>query len=376
MTATLGEVADFINGFAFKPEDWEETGLPIIRIQNLTDASKPINRTTHKVPDKFRVRKGELLVSWYATLGVFTWDRTDEALVNQHIFRVVPSDKIDTSFLRHMLSGALEAMQRHLHGATMQHVNRGEFLSTEIPLPTLPEQRRIAAILDHADALRAKRRQLLVHLDSLTQSIFNDMFKGTDAIATVGDVAQIQGGLQVSSKRAGLPIEVPYLRVANVHRGRLDLSEVKTLHATPAEIGRTTLDAGDLLFVEGHANPLEIGRVAVWSGTILGCVHQNHLIRARLNPSQMLPIFASAWLNSERGAAHFRRAGKTTSGLNTISASTVRSAPLLCPPMVLQHKFATRAGSIDSLRSSVKRTLAADDELFASLQSRAFHGEV
>lgn len=178
-TATLGEVADFINGFAFKPEDWHDHGLPIVRIQNLTDSDKPINLTMRIVPDKFRVRRGELLVSWSATLGVFAWDRTDEALVNQHIFRVVPGPKVDHRFLRHMLEGALVSMERHLHGATMKHVNRGEFLATEIPLPAPDEQCRIAAILDQADALRVKRRQALAYLDALTQSIFHDMFEGS-----------------------------------------------------------------------------------------------------------------------------------------------------------------------------------------------------
>ena len=133
----LGDIADFVNGVAFKPDDWEESGKRILRIQNLTDSTKPFNRTNRAVAKKYEVSPGDLLVSWSATLGVFVWDGPDTALVNQHIFRVVPDyGRIDPSYLRHMLSDALVQMGQHLHGATMKHVNRGEFLGTTIPLPS------------------------------------------------------------------------------------------------------------------------------------------------------------------------------------------------------------------------------------------------
>ena len=173
----VGDLAEFINGVAFKPDDWEETGRRIIRIQNLTDLTKPYNRTNRIVAQKYQVLPGDLLVSWSATLGVFVWKGPDTALVNQHIFRVVPKPGlVDAGFLKHMLENALVEMEKHLHGATMKHVNRNEFLSTTIPLPPLAEQKRIAAILDAADALRAKRRETLAQLDTLLQSTFLDMF--------------------------------------------------------------------------------------------------------------------------------------------------------------------------------------------------------
>lgn len=172
----VGDLAEFINGVAFKPDDWEETGRRIIRIQNLTDLTKPYNRTNRIVAQKYQVLPGDLLVSWSATLGVFVWKGPDTALVNQHIFRVVPKPGlVDAGFLKHMLENALVEMEKHLHGATMKHVNRNEFLSTTIPLPPLAEQKRIAAILDAADALRAKRRETLAQLDTLLQSTFLDM---------------------------------------------------------------------------------------------------------------------------------------------------------------------------------------------------------
>lgn len=294
-----------------------------------------------------------------------------------HVLR--PGVELDDRYLLHFLRrpAIRHAGQLRMTGSAGQKRVPVSFLQElAIPFPPLVVQRRIAAVLDHANAVCAKRRQVLAHLDTLVQSIFHGMFDALDIDATVGDVAGIQGGLQVSAKRAALPAEAPYLRVANVHRGRLDLSVVKTIRGTAAEIARTRLLDGDLLFVEGHANPQEVGRVALWSGKIDGCVHQNHLIRARLDRSRVLPIFASTWLNSDRGAAHFRRAGRTTSGLNTISASTVRSAPTPLPTISLQRKFAAQVELVDAQRDATLRAIAADGVLFASLQSRAFRGEL
>lgn len=177
-------------------------------------------------------------------------------------------------------------------------------------------------------------------------------------IVALGDCGDIQGGLQISAKRSGLPLSRPYLRVANVHRGRLDLAEVKTIQATQAEVDRTQLEPGDLLFVEGHANPHEVGRVAVWDGSVPQCLHQNHLIRFRPNPGVLLPEFAVRWFNSPGGARHFQRFGKTTSGLNTISTSTVRSAPTLLPPLDEQRRLANileKAATIGRARDFTSR---------------------
>src|SRR5690606_31877419 len=144
--------------------------------------------------------------------------------------------------------------------------------------------------------LRAKRRAALAQLNQLTQAIFLDMF-GDPAtnpkqwpLGTVGNVSEVQGGLQVTSARKKNPCEAPYLRVANVYRGFLDLTEVKTIRLTEAELARMLLEPSDLLVVEGHGNPDEIGRCALWDGSVDGCVHQNHLIRVRFDPRRVHPV--------------------------------------------------------------------------------------
>jgi type I restriction enzyme S subunit len=375
----LGNLAEFINGVAFKPEDWGEQGHRIIRIQNLTDPQKPYNRTCRPVEPRYQVHPGDLLVSWSASLGVYQWSGPDVGLLNQHIFRVVPhKDVVDKRYLQYALADALLAMQRHLHGATMQHVNRGEFLATQVPLPPMPQQRRIAAILDKAEALRAKRRLSLGVIERVIESTFLDLIARKDEYSAlqIGEITEVQGGLQLTHTRASLPVEVPYLRVANVYRNRLDLVEVKSLRVTNSEIDRTRLLPGDLLVVEGHGNPEEIGRCAVWDGSIETCVHQNHLIRVRCNRTVMEPAFLSRYLNSMQGRKYLLRAGKTTSGLNTINVSEVRAVPVPVPPIELQRRFAEQLSSIGRKERLARTSQIKLDSLFASLQYRAFRGEL
>jgi type I restriction enzyme S subunit len=176
----LDDTGQYINGFAFKPNHRESTGLPIIRIQNLTDESKPLNRTTIDVPQDYLVLPGDMLVSWSATLDVFIW-RREKALVNQHIFKVVPDEKIvNKVLLFHWLKKSIEDLQKteHLHGSTMKHINRGPFLAHEVPLPPLTEQTRIAEKLEELltglDAgvaeLKAAQKKLAQYRQSLLKA--------------------------------------------------------------------------------------------------------------------------------------------------------------------------------------------------------------
>jgi type I restriction enzyme S subunit len=130
------------------------------------------------------------------------------------------------------------------------------------------------------------------------------------------------------------------------------------------------------LIVEGHGDPAEIGRGALWNGSIAGCVHQNHIIRVRFKDEKLVPPYVCEYLNSAGGRRHLLRAGKTTSGLNTISISDARATPVALPPVPLQHEFARRVAAVEKLKTAHRASLADMDALFASLQHRAFRGEL
>ncbi len=300
-----------------------------------------------------------------------------------HVFR--PSERVTGPYLFNILrvpwlrtAGAMK-----MRGAAGQRRVPADFIaSVQIPIPPLAEQKRIARILDAADALRAKRREALAQLDTLLQSIFLDMF-GDPAtnpmgweVTTVSRIGSIQGGLQVTSKRRSLPIERPYLRVANVFRGFLELDKIKTIRLTESELLRTSLDYEDILIVEGHGNKAEIGRCARWDGSIDQCVHQNHLIRLRCDRSKASPIYVENFINSPGGRRSLIGTSRTTSGLNTISVSKVGGSEIQLPSLDLQHRFAAIVQSVERQKVRKRAHLAELDTLFDSLQSRAFRGDL
>ena len=230
-------------------------------------------------------------------------------------------------------------------GITVPKLNQRRLKEIRIPLPPLEEQRRIVSILNRAAKIERLRNQAQERLREFIPALFIRMFG--DPVenpmgwkkASLGELSQVQGGLQITKKRDVYSLETPYLRVANVLRDRLDLKEIKPMRVTNKELDRVRLRRGDLLIVEGHGNPAEVGRVAIWDGSIDDCVHQNHLIRARPNRSIVLPEYINAYLNSSSGRQQLLRSGKTTSGLNTISTSNVKDCVLHVPPLELQRRY-------------------------------------
>lgn len=143
--STLGEVALYLNGKAFKSSDWENIGRPIIRIQNLTGSGNTINYYSKPVEERYVIYDGDLLISWSATLGAYIY-RGEEAVLNQHIFKVIPY--INKKFLYYLTNNSINELMKRIHGSGMQHVTKARFESFTIPLPPLPEQHRIVAKIE------------------------------------------------------------------------------------------------------------------------------------------------------------------------------------------------------------------------------------
>lgn len=167
-------------------------------------------------------------------------------------------------------------------------------------------------------------------------SISVDITTGKFPVCMLGDIALVSYGIQkCPANRPGHDAR-PYLRVANVQRGELDLSEIKRINVPDGEMPNFRLEPGDLLFVEGNGSRNELGRCAIWQGEIDDCVHQNHILKVRPDPSKLLSDFAMTWFNTSVGKDHFFRSVKTSSGLGTINSTELRAAPIALPAINLQ----------------------------------------
>jgi type I restriction enzyme, S subunit len=179
--AAVGQIGSYLNGHAFKPSQWTNEGLPIIRIQNLTDYTKPFNYFAGKVPDRYLIDSGDILVSWSASLGAFRWTR-GKAWLNQHIFKATPNADVADWFFYYLMQHAIERIAKNARGSTMRHVTLKEFVQSEVALPPLREQRQIAAVLS-ATQWAIERQERLIALTAelkraLTRKLFTEGTRG------------------------------------------------------------------------------------------------------------------------------------------------------------------------------------------------------
>lgn len=189
----------------------------------------------------------------------------------------------------------------------------------------------------------------------------------------------VSGGVTKNAKRDQLPIELPYLRVANVGDGDLITDRIERIRLTRTEVERVTLEVGDLLIVEGNGSIDQIGRSAIWDGRIKPCVHQNHLIKVRFtDPS--IARWAQAWLRSPFGRIDLERKASSTSGLHTLSISKVESLVCPLPPLnemqAAQDLLGGYLAAQSEMFAETRDATASSMSLRQSILAAAFRGEL
>ena len=322
---------------------------------------------------------GTLLLSIFASIGR-TAVLERPAATNQAIagIRVGRPDAVDAAYLLRFLESAAPGLAAQGRGAAQPNINLSILRSLRIPLPPLDEQRRIAAILDHADELRAKRRAAIAHLDSLTDAILLDMF-GDPALSqrfvALGDItASARLGLVRSSKQLSEGGPYPYIRMNAISAdGRLDSSSLQRTFASRDELASSTLDRGDLLFNTRNSRDL-VGKCAVFRGDER-CLFNNNLLRLRFTDG-IAPEFVWAVLNSTYGKRELMSRASGTTSVFAIYAKDLASVPIPLADPDRQALFSDAVAEVDSNRSQHTTSLSALDVLFASLQARAFAGDL
>jgi type I restriction enzyme S subunit len=181
-------------------------------------------------------------------------------------------------------------------------------------------------------------------------------------IKALEQVASIRAGIALSKSKPKDPVRLPYLRVANVQAGWLDLREVKTIEVERRHIERYSLQHGDVLMTEGGDFD-KLGRGDVWQGVIAPCLHQNHVFAVRPNPNQLLPGFLNALAGSAHGKRYFLRCAKKSTNLASINSSQLKQFPVYLPPLAEQHV-------ITNLLATWDTAIAATDQLIANSQAQ------
>lgn len=398
--ATVDQLGEYLNGLAFKPSDWGLEGLPIIRIQNLTNPRKPLNRTTKAVPSQYVITRGDILLSWSATLDVFVWDRED-AVLNQHIFKVTPSSVVEPVLLTHILRQVLEELGEtdHLHGSTMKHVNRGPFLAHKVALPPLPEQKRIGAKVERMRSRTSRARTELDRVPLLVSRYKSALLSAAFSGDLTADWREVRGfkaqwgartiehalasGL-IGLVRSKMEQNVvgrgyPYIRMNHYDmNGRWNSDDLTYVNCTAAEQARFELQPGDVLF--NTRNSLElVGKVAIWPEGKPGHVFNNNLLRMRF-VADILPHFAGLFMQSPAFRDHLETEKSATTSVAAIYQRQLYALTIPVPSRDEQSEIVRRLDAafvwLDQVSADYKAASKLLPRLDAAILAKAFRGEL
>lgn len=371
----LGEVAKFINGRAFKPSDWVSSGLPIIRIQNLTNPDAPFNYYDKEVEEKYAVQNGDLLISWSATLDAFMWDR-GPAILNQHIFRAIPNtSKIRKKFLYYAVTHVMDELRAQTHGVTMKHITRKPFEQTKIYLPPLAEQERIVRLLDEAESLRKLRDQASARMEKFIPALFHQMF-GNKAelerkwkISKIGELTQVKTGGTPSRKELKyFQGNIPWVKTTEVNQSIITDTEEKitdeALKNNNCEIfpPETILIA---MYGQGKTRG-RTGKLGISATTNQAC--------AAILPSSKFDS-DYLWVLLQLAYKKLRDLGRGGNQPN-MNLSMIKNFEVLLPPLLLQHEFVQRVQEAREIQSRQAQSAERIEALYQSMLSRAFAGEL
>ncbi|GAA4431524.1 restriction endonuclease subunit S [Georgenia halophila] len=371
-TAQLSEVAQLDYGFAFDSKlfNTEGRGLPLVRIR---DVVRGWSDTYYSgdYTDRYIVNDGDYLIGMDGQFNLARW-RGGKALLNQRVCRIGALDaSLDRTYLARFMPRALKAIEDSTPFVTVKHLSAKALNAIRVPLPPLPEQRRIAAILDQADALRAKRRQVLTHLEEALPSLFAETLAGSDHNSVpLAEAAEIWDCPHSTPKwtESGAVC----LRTPNLTAGGWNWED--TRFVDEEQFGRRSKGGGAqpgdiILSREGT-----VGIAAIVQPGMRVCMGQR-LVQVRPRTDSLLPEWALAYLLTALHPSRIAQAmvGSTAQHLNV---KDLRALPVPIPSLKVQRGFADRAAQVARGRATVARAHTADDELFSSLQSRAFRGEL
>ena len=370
-TERLGDHVALISGFAFKSKHFntDGKGLPIVRIRDVL-SGKSDTFYDGEYDERYVVRTGDCLIGMDGEFNLAYW-QSDRALLNQRVCKIDDvSPEIDRGYLARFLAIALKQIEEVTPFVTVKHLSVKTLTDTQVPLPPLPEQKRIAAILDAADALRAKRRESIEQLDSLVQATFLEMFgdpvtnpKGWER-KTLGEIIRFVGGSQPPKTTFTYEPSPDTVRLVQIRDFKTD--EYKTY--IPSNLARRRFASDDVMIARYGPPVFQILRGL--EGT-----YNVALMKAEPKEGILKQFIFFLLSHPSVNRAVVAKSGRTA-GQSGVNLDFLNNFPAYRPPVQLQNRFASIVESIEQQKARLTAHLAELDTLFASLQSRAFNGEL
>lgn len=364
----IGELATYVNGYAFKPSDWSLKGRPIIRIQDLTGNDYQTNYYEGTLDERYKIKKGDLLISWSASIGIYEWEKED-AWLNQHIFKVVFDKGVDIEkkYFQYAVGNALKKVSGLIHGSTMKHLTKSAFDSIQVPLYSVDEQQKIVQRLEAMQRSVNISKKEIEKLDTLVKSRFIEMFGDAPLSCMMKNVCKIiTDGTHQPPKfvREG----IPFIFVSNIVQDHLTYNAEKFIdNDTYNElIKRTPIEIGDVLLSTvgsyGHAAIVESERKFLFQRHIAYLKPDQDKINSRFMHSLILSDGVQRQIESKvKGIAQ-----------KTLNLLEIKSLQIPLPSLGLQNQFAAFVEQVDRSKSVLQKLLEKQELLRSALMQEYF----
>ena len=369
--ARLGDIATYINGYAFKPTDWSNEGMLIIRIQDLTGNSYQANRFNGAIDEKYEVNNGDVLISWSASLGVYVWTG-EKAVLNQHIFKVqFDKAEVDKNFFVHQVECILNNASGEAHGATMKHLTKPVFDALPFYLPDIEEQKKIANELEKVSNLISLRKQQLSKLDELVKSRFIEMFgdpvKNTmnwprkplnDVCDGIGD--GLHGTPEYDDNG-----DYPFINGNNLIDGNIVITPATKMVAEDTYKKHLINICENAILISINGT---LGKMAFYHGekVMLGKSACYCNLKPDINKTFVYGVMKSD------AFAEFLDNSSTKSTIKNVGLKAMREYQLILPPMELQEHFATFVEQTDKSKFEIQKSLEKLETLKKALMQKYF----
>ena len=370
----LGKHVELLSGYAFKSKEFNDTGLgvPVVRIR---DVGKEKSETFYdgEYSDDYLLDNGDLLIGMDGDFRLAEW-KGGKALLNQRVCKITPKDSsLDRVYMYYMLPRELKRIEDTTSFATVKHLSVKKINNIEIPLPPLDQQKKIAAILDAADAYRQKTKALITKYNELTQSLFLDMFgdllESNNSLITLEELCgkgKYGSGASAIEFTEGSP---RYIRITDINQdGSLNDKVV-----SPDELDiQYLLGKNDIVFARSGAT---VGKTYLYDEKDGDLVYAGYLIKFKI-PEPYNAKYFFHFTKTEKYKAWVKNQQNVVAQPNINAKQYGNELKIPVPPLDLQNQFAERVQAIEAQKAQVHTSLVQAEDLFNSLLQRAFKGEL
>lgn len=407
------EILKVQGGYAFKSDEYKDEGTLLVRIGNVGNGNFEFKDVVY-IPKRFQLThsnfqlwRGDVLMGLTGDLGKICMLQNGDFpyFLNQRVGKFVPSDKINNQYLFYLVSSSSvqSKFDAFFAGGAQKNISPKQIESVNFLIPkSTTEQAQIATILSKVDEAISQTEQLIAKYSRIKTGLMQDLLtKGIDengkirseethefkdsplgripkewSIVSLGNFSEISSGLTLGKEYPEYGTEaMPYLRVANVQDGYLDLNEIKYIRVPYNQIGKLLLKKGDVLMNEGGDFD-KLGRGTVWNDEIPNCLHQNHVFKVRLDKQKMLPEYLAFYSASSYGKIFFIVSSKQSTNLASINKTQLLGFPIIKPELIEQHRIINVLDNYSNLLKDHETNLSKLQSIKTGLMQDLLSGKV